>query len=291
MSSFKASYDASYEVMYLRGVSLLKGQKEVATEGQFSFKTGFMLHEEVKAKTKGKWQSFKRVMKGVWNWIRFNLWGNKSPCYNLGIVLAHTIWILLFSFPPLFFVSWVIVSSTLLNPTYFSQAFNLKDIFNPNSTNRWWEITGTTTLMLVMLIVTLVIIGVSVFQLVSYYCTSLKISGAKRVRKTPCKACLDRSFLICIGILTFIYSLYFSLVLVWFILGAVLNPQEFLAYGTAAITFYAFIGSKMAEFNKLNTMIQTSMAEFVSVQLAKVTHAATHKESLAKSKKLSVMDA
>ena len=152
----------------------------------------------------------------------------------------------MFSFPPLFFTSWCIVSSTLLNPTYFSIIFTSKDIFAPNSELMWWVITGTSAIMQGMIIVTLTIQAISIFQLVSYYCTSLKISGAKRIKKTRCKAIIDGSFLLCIGILTFIYSLYFSLVLVWFILGAVLNPQEFLAYGTAAVTFYAFVGAKMS---------------------------------------------
>ena len=112
--------------------------------------------------------------------------------------------------------------------------------------------------------ISLAILGLSVFQLMSYYCTSLKISGAKRIKKTRCKAILDGSFLICIGILSFIYSIYFSLVLVWFILGAVLNPREFLAYGTAAVTFYAFIGTKISEFNKLTALIQTNIIDYVT---------------------------
>lgn len=120
---------------------------------------------------------------------------------------------------------------------------------------KWWHITGTTSLMAAMLIFTLILEAIFLLQLVSYYCTSLKISGVKRVKKTRCKAIIDGVFLFTTEALCFIYSLYFSLVLVWFILGAVLNPQEFLAYGTAAVTFYAFIGVKLAEFNRLNSLI------------------------------------
>ena len=89
---------------------------------------------------------------------------------------------------------------------------------------KWWEITGFTNLMIEMSIFTLTVQSISLLQLVSFYCTSLKISGAKRLKKSRCKAVVDATFLICIGVLSLLYSIYFSLVLVWFILGAVLNP-------------------------------------------------------------------
>jgi len=55
----------------------------------------------------------------------------------------------------------------------------------------------------------------------------------------------------------FILSLvitYISLVIVWSILGAILNPNAYLAYGAAAATLMSFVAAKISEFKKLNDM-------------------------------------
>jgi len=48
--------------------------------------------------------------------------------------------------------------------------------------------------------------------------------------------------------------MYISLVIVWSILGAILNPNAYLAYGMAAATLVSFIVAKVTEFKKLNFM-------------------------------------
>ena len=222
---FEAKYDGAYEVLYVEGVDHLQGEEEVPKEWQFSFRTGFTRLQGTDHNSQARCKRLLSRLVGLLNWIRFNLWSNKSPLYNLCTVLVHLLWILLLSFPLIFFVSCAIVSSTLLNPTYDSQAFTVADIFAPNSERKWWDLTGTADLMFWMAAVTLAIQALSILQLMSYYSTSLRISGAKKVRKTRCKTVLDTAFLVCLGVLCFVYSVYLSLVLLWFILGAVLNPQ------------------------------------------------------------------
>eukprot|EP01022_Parablepharisma_sp_SALTPOND_P003665 TRINITY_DN114_c0_g3_i1.p1 TRINITY_DN114_c0_g3~~TRINITY_DN114_c0_g3_i1.p1 ORF type:complete len:2013 (+),score=220.50 TRINITY_DN114_c0_g3_i1:571-6609(+) len=48
--------------------------------------------------------------------------------------------------------------------------------------------------------------------------------------------------------------MYLSLAIVWSILGAILNPNVYLAYGAAAATLVGFILGKITEFSKLNSM-------------------------------------
>ena len=47
-------------------------------------------------------------------------------------------------------------------------------------------------------------------------------------------------------------AMYIALVGVWSILGTILNPNAYLAYGAAAVTLVSFIGTKIAEFQKMN---------------------------------------
>ena len=53
---------------------------------------------------------------------------------------------------------------------------------------------------------------------------------------------------IIILILLFIYVSYISLVIIWTLLGAIINPNYFLPYATAALTFLSFTGSKLKSF-------------------------------------------
>jgi hypothetical protein len=49
-------------------------------------------------------------------------------------------------------------------------------------------------------------------------------------------------------ILAFFFFLvfYFSLVLIWLLLGAIVNPQAFLPYATAGATFLTMMATKAA---------------------------------------------
>jgi len=60
---------------------------------------------------------------------------------------------------------------------------------------------------------------------------------------------------------------YFSLVIVWSILGAILNPNAYLAYGTAAATLLSFIAAKISEFKKLNDMGMQALQDMLFSKL------------------------
>ena len=51
--------------------------------------------------------------------------------------------------------------------------------------------------------------------------------------------------------------------LVWFLLGAVLNPNKYLAYASAAATFLFFVKTKFDQINNLYENIQEKVAEIV----------------------------
>ncbi len=53
-------------------------------------------------------------------------------------------------------------------------------------------------------------------------------------------------------IIIFAFGLYVGIVLCWLILGAMINPKEFLVYTTSAITFVTVFGAKYKSFTTLN---------------------------------------
>ena len=141
-----------------------------------------------------------------------------------------------------------------------------------------------------MVVFTLTALGLFTLQLVSYYCTSLKISGARLLKKTMFKAILDSCFTVLVFLLSFLYASYFSMVLVWFVLAALLNPEQFLAHGTAAITFFVFLVIKVTAFNKLTALIETNLTMQVSDQLTQLTQDSLLKASLVGRNFLSLRD-
>lgn len=50
----------------------------------------------------------------------------------------------------------------------------------------------------------------------------------------------------------FCYASYVGLVCVWLLLGAIINPNNFLVYSTAALTFLTFLSSKYQAFQKIS---------------------------------------
>ena len=45
-------------------------------------------------------------------------------------------------------------------------------------------------------------------------------------------------------------SFYFSIVLIWLLLGAIINPNNFLVYATAVATLITVAAAKIKEINK-----------------------------------------
>ena len=64
----------------------------------------------------------------------------------------------------------------------------------------------------------------------------------------------------------FFLSLYFGyigLVLVWAILGAIINPQAFLPYASGAATFLTFCTTKYNQFKKMSTSAETILLTYI----------------------------
>ncbi len=79
--------------------------------------------------------------------------------------------------------------------------------------------------MLGFLIFTLLFVAVAIFELISYYATSVQISGTLKLQKTRFKRVMDIIFWVFIILVAAIYISYLNEVLMWFVLGAILNPN------------------------------------------------------------------
>ena len=125
----------------------------------------------------------------------------------------------------------------------------------------WWNIPGKMfdmpTVFLLLIILSFCILGLGLAQLILYYLMQnfpikvetllAGVSGFKSIPKKVFYAlALFLIGVICMAIVTG---------LCWYILGAVLNPDVFLPYAAAAITFITFVTTQLKNINTLRTEI------------------------------------
>ena len=74
---------------------------------------------------------------------------------------------------------------------------------------------------------------------------------------------------ILIFFLVLCYASYVGLVLMWLLLGAIINPNNFLVYASASLTFLTFISTKYLAFKKLSDDGFKSVRDVVSNYIQK----------------------
>jgi len=77
-------------------------------------------------------------------------------------------------------------------------------------------------------------------ELICYYATGARDTGKYVVSRTWQRIISTYSFWAMIILFVGIYTAYLSMILVWCILGAVLNPQKFLPFATGAVVIIGF---------------------------------------------------
>ena len=186
----------------------------------YPFVTGF-----VRRPNRQYTSSARAKCKRCWAACKYNFWSLRQPFSNLLLVAVHLLWIAFLILPLLVLVSWFIVSTTVLEPSLTGSHFTITDVFAPNSQRPWWRQTHSEGIMLGFTIFTLIFILIAVFSLVSYYATAVQISGTLKVKKTRGKRVIDIIFWSFILSVSAIYLSYINEVLMWCILGAILNPN------------------------------------------------------------------
>jgi hypothetical protein len=74
----------------------------------------------------------------------------------------------------------------------------------------------------------------------------------KSLSKSKLKMYLANIQWILIFFLVLCYASYIGLVLMWLLLGAIINPNNFLVYASASLTLLTFVSTKYAAFKKLS---------------------------------------
>eukprot|EP01022_Parablepharisma_sp_SALTPOND_P003657 TRINITY_DN114_c0_g2_i2.p1 TRINITY_DN114_c0_g2~~TRINITY_DN114_c0_g2_i2.p1 ORF type:complete len:1536 (+),score=156.85 TRINITY_DN114_c0_g2_i2:822-5429(+) len=131
------------------------------------------------------------------------------------------------------------------------------------------------TISLVCLVFSGMYLLIGTLKLISYYSSmSFSTKALKNYVKAKCGLVLEFLRIVEWGYVFAVMSLttmYISLVLVWSVLGALLNPGAYMAYGAAAGTLVSFIVVKISEFRKLNHLGFQALQELLLGEFKNIT--------------------
>ena len=166
--------------------------------------------------------------------------------------------------PLLLLVSWFVVCTTSINHSVNDQNLDFGDILSPNSERPWWRNTNSSHLMIVTLLFEFIFLLLAIVARLSQYASSHQLKQESYLEtKTKTKRLLDWSFGFLSTALMGFYVTYVNGVVIWFILGAVLNPNRFLQYASAGTTLYLFVASKVYQLNQTQDTLHSNLLDFV----------------------------
>ena len=265
MEEFGAKFNPLFCIPYVRGLVLVRIsglKKSRYTEGIVRIPKDL----EAKSKQVGTIARMK-------NRTIYFLFSQEGVVTNCLIVLIHVIIILGIPYWYLLAITWCLLQIGIINQDIYAQVYTLDDVFNPSSYDFWFNSLNGQVIFLVLFALTGWFFFTGLIELICHYATGARDTGKLVVTRTCPRWVTTSTFYLSMTVFTVLYTAYLSLILVWSILGAILNPAKFLptAAGSAVfITFCVFIFAKLRQIEKtlkdvvsrcVDSSISTSLSE------------------------------
>jgi hypothetical protein len=187
------------------------------------------------------------------------------------LVLVHLVSILLFGLPATILLIWAQLEVTQMS--IIGKYFTIMDFLFTSSYEPWWDFIDYPEILYVVCAIFVVYFFFALIELVSFYLTSYHDNGRYKIELTTSKKIVQYTFWSFIGLYIGIYFAYITIVLVWFLLGAVLNPNKYLAFASASATLIMFIKTKYDYITNLFETIQQKVKEIVNTQISELIKA------------------
>ena len=179
------------------------------------------------------------------------------------MVVVHLFQLLIICIPGTVFVIWADLQISITS----LEVHLINDIIHYNSYDPWIDHIHIYPLFYTMIGVLCVFLFCGLFELISFYATCYYDNGKSKVRRNWPKAILQTILWFLISIYAALYMAIIVMTLVWFLLGAVLNPNKYLAYASAAATFIFFVKTKYTQINNLYDTLQEKVAQIVEQEV------------------------
>ena len=169
------------------------------------------------------------------------------------VVLVHILIILGIPYCILLATIWWLLQIGKIDQDIYAVVFDINDVFYSSSYALWiTSISYKLVLYIIFCVCSLFFIS-GLIELICHYATGARDTGKYIVTRTWLRWIATGFFNINIILFIIFYTAFISMVLVWCILGAILNPEKFLptAAGSAVfITFCVLIFSKIKKIEK-----------------------------------------
>jgi hypothetical protein len=238
IENFGAVFDSTFKIPFVKGIS----SKMIPWEtGEYLKIRDNYIPNIVRINVKGKRNIFNSLLAFIVSFrVSTSTIGPNGIMTNLLTVVLHITLLLIIPMIPCLALLWSLLQIELINSGVYQSVFGLGDIFNSSSYDFWYDhIEGKAFLMALLLLSGLLFL-IGLIELISFYCTKQINVGRYPVVKSKVKRITSNLFWIMILIFFAIYIAYGSVILIWCILGAVLNPQKFLPMAIGALVFIAF---------------------------------------------------
>ena len=245
LEQFGAKHDTNLYIPYLSGITLMKIpglRSSVFTPGIIR------IPKESKARKRNV-GFFRKLNIKIMNF----LFSSEGVITNLLVVIVH--FILLVGVPLLIFLAltWSLLQIKTIDQDINKVVFNFLDIFNASSFDFWLNNMSGILIFYIMGGLCGMFFVSGLIELLSFYATGPRDTGKYVVQKSWIKWFTTILFWVMLLLFIGLYTAYISVILVWCILGAVLNPQKFLPMAVGAVVIIAFaiiLYSKLKNINK-----------------------------------------
>jgi hypothetical protein len=157
----------------------------------------------------------------------------------------------------------IISEQTLLQKDIYGVEYGVFHFMFANTKEPWWYNIPGIRIYFYMMSLPAFYCFVAFIELLSYYATGYDNNGKYLIKRSKLKKTLFTTFFACLGAFLVVYSIFLVLVMVWAILGAVMNPSIFLPYAAAAGTLLIFVKMKFSYVTSFHKKIMTKVDNIV----------------------------
>ena len=259
LEQFGARFDTNLYIPYINGITLMK----IPVLKNSSFTPGIIrIPKESKAR-KRQTGSLKKLRNKLMNF----LFSSEGVITNLLVVIIH--FILLVGVPLLIFiaVTWSLIQINTINSDIHAVVFNFFDIFYPSTYDFWLNDLSGILIFYVLSGLCGMFFLSGLLELLSFYATGPRDTGKYIVQKSWIKWFTTILFWVFLLLFIGIYTAYISVILVWCILGAVLNPQKFLPMAVGAVVIIVFAILLYTQIKNVNKGLEKMVGDSVDTEL------------------------
>jgi len=259
LEQFGAKHDSNLYIPYLSGIVLHK----IPGLKQSNYTPGIIrIPKESKARKRNI-----GMCRKIKNKIMYFLFSSEGVLTNFFIVVVHLLLLLLVPLGIFFAITWSLLQVDNIEEDVYKYSFGITDVFYASSYDFWINHLSGILLWYIMGGLCGLFFISGLIELISFYATGARDTGKYIVFKSWIKWVVTITFWILLISFIGMYSAYISVILVWSILGAVLNPQKFLPMAVGAIVIIAFSFLLYTRLKQINKSLEGMVGSTVDAEL------------------------